>query len=66
MTIREAIIILKNLKKCYSMDYFDIEDNNAIDMAILALEEIEQELNIIDEINKLRKVCKKYIKGDEE
>ena len=53
MTNREAIFILKGLKKYYNDERyngfyasFDVEDNEAIDIAIMALEEIEQEINI--------------------
>lgn len=58
MTNREAIIILKNLKKCYSIDYFDIEDNAALDMAILALDGID--LNTKNKIKEVWKVIREF------
>ena len=39
MTNREAIFTLKGLKKYYNNDYFDVIDNEAIDLAIKALDQ---------------------------
>lgn len=76
MTNREAIHVLKGLKRYYNG--FDVEDNEAIDMAIMALKEIEQELTILDEINKVKRmygsihiyeilgIIEKYSKEDNE